>query len=138
MDSGTQVIARDFEVAGTASGPGPALPGLGEREIDGMQIAVASSLAPLRAGKQTTFTFSFSEGGAPVLDIQAWLGMAGHLIARSEDGATIAHIHAAEQAPPSDLLLASGTIYGPNIRFVYTFPQPGRYRLGAVRAETVL
>jgi hypothetical protein len=30
---------------------------------------------------------------------------------------------------PSEPLLAAGTIYGPDIRFVYTFPQPGRYQL---------
>jgi hypothetical protein len=131
QDSGTQVIARDFEVAGTAAGSAAPAPGLGAREVAGMQVTVASSLTPLRVGKQATFTFHFTERDAPVLDIQAWLGMAGHLIARSEDGATFAHIHAAEAMAPSEPLLASGTVYGPNIRFAYTFPQPGRYQLWA-------
>ena len=130
-DSGTQVIARDFEVGGTASSGAPTTvpTGLGTREVAGMQVTVTSSLTALKAGKQTTLTVHFTEDGAPVQDIQAWLGMAGHLIARSDDGATFAHVHAAEQMAPSEPLLAAGTIYGPDIRFVYTFPQPGRYQL---------
>jgi hypothetical protein len=132
QDSGTQVIARDFEVGGAAaSADPPAPPGLGPREIAGMQVNVTSSVTPVTAGKQATLTFNFSADGAPVLDIQPWLGMAGHLIARRTDGAIFAHIHAAEQMPPADPILAAGTIYGPNIRFAYTFPQPGRYQLWA-------
>ena len=38
------------------------------------------------------------------------------------------HIHAAERMPPPEPL-ASTTRYGPDIRFAYTFPQPGRYQL---------
>ena len=126
------MIAGDFEVSGTAVGTEPsATPGLGLREVAGMQVNVTSSLTPLRAGKQTTFTFHFTEKGQPVLDLQAWLGMAGHLIARSADGATFAHVHATEWTPPSEPILAAGTIYGPDIRFVYTFPQPGRYHVWA-------
>jgi hypothetical protein len=96
-----------------------------------MQVNITSSVTPLTAGKQATFTFNFSAGGAAVVDLQPWLGMAGHLIARRTDGALFAHIHAAEQMPPADPILAAGTIYGPNIRFAYTFPQPGRYQLWA-------
>ncbi|HET9221293.1 MAG TPA: hypothetical protein VFO07_02260, partial [Roseiflexaceae bacterium] len=111
QDSGTQVIARDFEVGGVAAGPiPPAPPGLGPREVDGMQVNVTSSVTPLTAGRQATFTFNFSADGAPVVDLQPWLGMAGHLIARRTDGAIFAHIHAAEQMPPSDPILAAGTI----------------------------
>ncbi|HJZ46665.1 MAG TPA: hypothetical protein VKE41_05845 [Roseiflexaceae bacterium] len=128
QDSGTQVISRDFELAGAAVAAAQPTPGLGEREVAGMQVNVASSLAPLRAGKQATISFSFSQAGAPVNDLQPWLGMGGHLIARSADGATFAHVHAIGPMAPSGVL-ASGVAYGPDIRFVYTFPQPGRYQI---------
>jgi hypothetical protein len=127
QDSGAQVIARDFQVGGASPSPAVVAPGLGQRTIGDLQVTVTSSLAPLRAGRQATLTFSFGQGGAQVADMQPWLGMAGHLIARSADGAIYAHIHAAERAPPD--LLVSTTRYGPDIRFAYTFPQPGRYQL---------
>ncbi|HEU5101784.1 MAG TPA: hypothetical protein VFU22_22340, partial [Roseiflexaceae bacterium] len=88
QDSGTQVIARDFELSGATVAASPLAPGLGQRDVAGMQVNVTSSLSPLQAGKQATFTFSFSRGGAPVGDLQPWLGMGGHLIARAADGAT--------------------------------------------------
>jgi hypothetical protein len=127
-DSGTQVLARDFVVAGTVLDRPVQLPPLGARQVGDMQVQVSSSLAELRAGKQATFTFSFSKGGKPVDDLQPWLGMAGHLIARSRDGAIFAHIHAQGPMAP-DGILATGVNYGPDIQFVYTFPQPGRYQL---------
>ena len=126
-DSGVQIIARDFQVRGTSASPAIPASGLGARDVGDLQVMVASSLAPLRAGYQATLTFSFSQGGAQVTDMQPWLGMAGHLIARSADGAIYSHVHAAEPAPPPNLL-ASAMRYGPNIRFAYTFPQPGRYQ----------
>jgi hypothetical protein len=130
QDSGVQVIARDFQVGG-ASGAAPApTPGLGPRGLGDLHVSVNSSLAPLRASRQTTLTFSFSAGAAPVTDLQPWLEMAGHLIARSADGAVYGHIHAAERTAPGGLV-ASTMRYGPDIRFVYTFPQPGRYQLWA-------
>jgi hypothetical protein len=127
-DSGTQVLARDFVVAGTALGRPVQLPPLGPRQVGDLQVQVGSSPAELKAGKQATFTFSFSKGGKPVDDLQPWLGMAGHLIARSRDGAIFAHIHAQGPMAP-DGILATGVNYGPDIQFVYTFPQPGRYQL---------
>jgi hypothetical protein len=128
QDSGTQVIARDFEVAGAAVAAAPPVQGLGPREAAGMQVDVTSSLMPLKAGKQATLTFSFSSAGKPVSDLQPWLGMAGHMIARSADAAIFAHVHAVGPMAPSGIV-SSGTVYGPDIRFVYTFPQPGRYQV---------
>jgi hypothetical protein len=128
QDSGTQVIARDFEVAGATVAAARPAQGLGPREVAGMQVDVTSSLTPLKAGKQATLTFSFSSAGKPVSDLQPWLGMAGHMIARSADEAIFAHVHAVGPMAASGIA-ASGTVYGPNIRFVYTFPQPGRYQV---------
>jgi hypothetical protein len=128
QDSGTQVIARDFEVGGATVAAAQPPPGFGAREVGDMQVDVSSSLTPLRAGKQATLTFSFSRGGAPVGDLQPWLGMAGHMIARDTSGSIFAHVHAVGPMAPSGIL-ESGVVYGPDIRFVYTFPQPGRYQV---------
>jgi hypothetical protein len=127
QDSGVQVIARDFEVGGAAVAAAAPAPGLGEREIGNLRVNVSSSIAPLRAGRQATLTFSLSGADGPLHDLQLWLGMPGHLIARSADGMILGHIHAAEQLPPVEMI--DSVRYGPDIRFVYTFPRPGRYQL---------
>jgi hypothetical protein len=128
QDSGVQVISRDFTVGGSTTAPPAASPGgLGAHQAGGLRVDVRSSQTPLRAGQQATLTFSMSANGVPITDMQPWLEMAGHLIARSADGAIYGHIHAAEPLPPSETL--NTVRYGPDIRFVYTFPQPGRYQL---------
>jgi hypothetical protein len=140
QDSGSQVLTREFEVGGTGAAPaGEAPAGLGSREVDGLQIDVTSSLTPLKAGRQATLTFSLAADGTPANDIQPWLGMAGHLLARSADGAVFAHIHAAEAMAPGGVA-GTGIRYGPDIRFAYTFPEPGRYHLWAQfkRADKII
>jgi hypothetical protein len=127
-DSGTQVIARDFVVGGTGAGRPAQFQGLGARQIGDLQVQVAAGVPELRSGKQALFTFSFSKDGKPVSDLQPWLGMGGHLIARSDDGAIFAHVHALGPMAPSGIL-ETGINYGPDIQFVYTFPQPGRYQI---------
>ncbi len=128
QDSGTQVIARDFTIAGSANAAAPQFQGMGTRTVDGMQVTLKASTEPIKAGKQAIFTFSFSKDGKPLDDLQPWLGMGGHLIARSDDGAIFGHIHAQGPMAPAGLL-ATGTNYGPDIQFVYTFPEPGHYQL---------
>lgn len=127
-DSGTQVLSHDFELGGAATAAPAQFAGLGPREAGGMQVTVQSSVSALAAGRQATFTFSFSQNGKPVNDLQPWLGMAGHMIARGDDGALFAHIHAVGPMAPAGLM-ATGVNYGPDIQFVYTFPQPGRYQV---------
>jgi hypothetical protein len=132
--SGTQVIARRFQVGGgpsTATAPAADIPGLGARTIDGLSIDVSASQPP-RAGRQTTLTLHVSAGGQPVTDIAPWLGMAGHLIARSADGQVFGHIHAvgAMLTGTVDTSVAP-PVFGPDIQFVYTFPSAGRYYLWA-------
>jgi hypothetical protein len=128
--SGSQIVARDFVVSGDAVGTPPAAAGLGPREVGGVQIDVTSSTEALQAGRQSVLTFRLSEGGTPVADVQPWLGMAGHLIARSADETVFSHVHAAERmAEPGPM--GQALQYGPEIRFVYTFPTPGRYHAWA-------
>ncbi|KAB8141520.1 hypothetical protein F8S13_19140 [Chloroflexia bacterium SDU3-3] len=129
VDSGSQVLRGSFSVAGAAVAATPA-PGLGQRSVGGVQVDVQADAAP-RAGQQSTLTFSFRDAaGQPIRDLSPWLGMAGHLMARSADGVIFAHVHAAERMPPYGRpMLVNGVTYGPDIRFVYTFPQAGRYQV---------
>lgn len=131
QESGSQIAQRTFTVGGAGPAtPAQPAPGLGMREVNGLQVRSWASQPSIRAGRQTTLTFSFAQGGQPVTTMQPWLGMAGHLIARSADEAIYAHVHAAEpMAPPG--FAAQGVRYGPDVRFVYTFPVPGRYQLWA-------
>jgi hypothetical protein len=95
-----------------------------------VQVTVAAAQEQLRAGRQATLTFSFSAEGTPLTDLEPWLGMAGHLIAQDAGGTIFSHIHALEgMVAPKDELDGIPPRFGPSVRFVYTFPQPGAYRL---------
>ncbi|MEV4068161.1 hypothetical protein [Nonomuraea fuscirosea] len=60
------------------------------------------------AGRPATIELDTPAGVRP------WLGMAGHLLIRSQDGAFFGHVH--EMGTP-----------GSRLRFTFSFPQAGRY-----------
>lgn len=137
IDSGIQVIVRTFSIAGPQPSPAQQAPGLGSRRLGNVDVDVSSS-QPLRAGRQTTLTFSLSENGQPISTLEPWLGMAGHLMARDSDGSIFGHIHAiGPMAGPKDVAIQQ--FFGPDIRFVYTFPKAGRYYLwGQVKYQDTI
>jgi hypothetical protein len=126
-NAGPQLVARPFAVAGDAAPAAAPPPGLGPRQAGGLSVTVGSARQPLRAGEPSTLTLDISEGGRPVADLQPWLGMGGHLIVLAADGATVGHVHAAGPMAPA----GAAVRYGPRLSFVYSFPQPGAYRLWA-------
>lgn len=131
QQSGSQVLAQPFEVGG-APVPNPSpTPGLGTHVLAGSAQATVTASGALRAGKQAVLTFSFRDGDGPINDIQLWLGMPGHLIARRSDGALFSHVHAAEVVPSSLEVDPATLRYGPDVRFAYTFAQPGSYQVWA-------
>jgi len=94
----------------------------------------AEVIAPAAvAGRPTRVSVAFTrEGGAPVTDLQGWLGMAGHLMLlgpglrgvpdTADPASAFGHVHDMSAAGPA------GT-YGPQVGFDYTFPRAGRYAL---------
>ncbi|MFI6482967.1 hypothetical protein ACIBH1_33905 [Nonomuraea sp. NPDC050663] len=127
QESGGQLLTGEFTVAGggergtddTSRGePGEAEPGGGDpsgdergggeptaRSVGGVPRLVPA--VPV-AGRPTTVEVDTVAASRP------WLGMAGHLIVRSADGAFLGHVHE---------MGAGGT----TLRFTFGFPAPGRY-----------
>ncbi|MFB4262657.1 hypothetical protein [Nonomuraea sp. GTA35] len=97
----------------------------------------ASGSRPARTGQRPVVEPARPVAGRPVtltLDtglasVQPWLGMAGHLIVRSQDGGYLGHVHEAAsmattaERPPDE----SVARYGPRLSFTFSFPRPGRY-----------
>lgn len=129
-DGGHQVARTAFEVAGPATVAAAPAPGPGLREVAGMQVDVAVPEAV--AGRPTSVTATFGQGGRQVTDLQGWLGMAGHLLVLGpglggtpdpmDPASAFGHVHDMGAPGPA------GT-YGPRISFEHTFPRAGRHQL---------
>ncbi|MGN9847294.1 hypothetical protein ACTMTI_55380 [Nonomuraea sp. H19] len=96
-DSGGQLITGEFAVGGDSA-------------VVPKDRPVTPRLQPAVpvAGRPTTIEL---DATGPV---RPWLGMAGHLIIRSQDGSFLGHVHE----------MGSG---GSRLRFTFGFPAPGRY-----------
>jgi hypothetical protein len=87
---------------------------------DGYRVELAGSLSPGKAGE---LKLKVSRDGAPVTDLQPYLGAYGHLVAlRSGD---LAYLHVHPNGEPGD----GTTKPGPEISFTATAPSAGTYRL---------
>ncbi|UBU17408.1 hypothetical protein [Nonomuraea gerenzanensis] len=121
-DSGGQLVTADFTVGGEAraSAEPDASAEAGAAEDRGAAedtsaaedggAAATPRLQPVApvAGRPATIELDTPAGVRP------WLGMTGHLIVRSQDGAFLGHVH--EMGTP-----------GSRLRFTFSFPTSGRY-----------
>lgn len=118
-------VSAQREVTAAAAGSGP-------RDVAGMHVDVAVSAAAV--ARTTRVTLSFADANGPVRDLQAWLGMAGHLVVLGpatsgpdpdplDPATSFAHVH--DMDPP----VQGG--FGPTMVFDYVFPSAGRYQLWA-------
>jgi hypothetical protein len=78
--------------------------------VDGLKVALTSGAA--KAGHEAELGFAVTRGGRTV-EVQPYLGARGHLVALREGDLAFLHVH-----PDADRL-----------RFMASFPSPGRYRL---------
>jgi hypothetical protein len=89
-------------------------------EVDGYQVRLTGDLTP---GKASNVTATVTKRGAPVADLQPYLGAYGHLVALR--AADLGYLHVHPLGEPGD----GATPAGPEIRFAVEVPTAGTYRL---------
>jgi hypothetical protein len=112
-------LGNDLAVRGAYR---PAAPAADARSatVDGYTVTLDGDLTP---GEEARLTLSLSRDGAPVTDLEPYLGAYGHLVAlRAGD---LAYLHVHPQGAPDDGV----TEPGPDVVFYAEVPSPGRYHL---------
>ncbi len=123
--------SREVRVAGTVPAR-TALPAYDVREavVGGARIRL---LGDARVGETSDFTLRFTDAdGAPVDDLQPYLGAAGHVVVMRSDGSGFGHRHAETyDGKGRPVLAVPGTRFGPELDLHVRFDRPGAYRLWA-------
>ena len=84
-------------------------------QLDGYRVELTGDLV---AGQPSPVALTVSRDGAPVTDLQPYLGAYGHLVALREGDLAYLHVHP-DGAPAA----------GPQVSFVAEVPSAGTYRL---------
>jgi Cu+-exporting ATPase len=126
------IDAQQVTVAGEAP---PAVPlpvdDVREATVDGVRITLAGD-AHVDDVSDFTLTFADAATGAPVDDLEPYLGAAGHVVVMREDGTRFGHHHAEtfdDEGRPVPAL--PGTEFGPELDLHARFEVAGGYRLWA-------
>ncbi|MCZ7421278.1 MULTISPECIES: hypothetical protein [unclassified Micromonospora] len=88
--------------------------------VDGYTVTLAGTPRP---GHSTTLTLTVNRDGAPVTDLEPYLGAYGHLVALRRGDLAYLHVH--PEGAPGD----GRTAPGPQVSFATEFPSAGTYRL---------
>jgi hypothetical protein len=89
-------------------------------QVDGYQVRLDGDLVP--GGDSQVFA-TITRDGAPVTDLEPYLGAFGHLVALRRDDLTYLHVH------PDGAVPAPTDRAGPAIAFTTEVPAAGDYRL---------
>ncbi|MFO7252966.1 MAG: hypothetical protein DIU60_019680 [Actinomycetes bacterium] len=112
-------LGADLLVAGDHR-PGPLPEPTRTAKVGDYTVTLEGDLVP---GRERTLTLTVTKDGAPVTDLQPYLGAYGHLVAlRAGD---LAYLHVHPDGGPGD----GKTPPGPEITFHTTVPSTGDYRL---------
>lgn len=120
---GMQVVPVELTVEGTPPAAVPLV--VDDRQaktVDGFTARLAAD-APLVAGQNLGLVVSLARDGAPVTDLEPFLGAMGHLIIVSADREHFVHSHPLEHRGRRDR--------GPDVRFQCRFPTGGTYKAWA-------
>ncbi len=120
--AGMQVVPVDLAVAGEEPPPRLLVP-TREAQVDGFAFSLQAP-QPLAALVNQRLVLRVTRDGAPVNDLEPFLGAPGHLVVIRQDRRHFVHTHPVEPA-------GGPAIRGPEIVFPALFPAPGRYKAWA-------
>jgi len=118
-DGNSLTLGADLTVPGTLQ-PAPLPPSSTVASVDGYTVTLTGQLT---AGQASPLTLSVTRGGAPVTDLDPYLGAYGHLVALRQGDLGYLHVH--PDGEPGD----GTTSPGPDIEFHAEVPSAGTYRL---------
>ncbi|GGK55409.1 hypothetical protein [Nocardia camponoti] len=112
-------LGADLRVSGVYDVQ-PLPPPVPTAKVGDYTVTLNGNVAP---GIGSPVTLNVSRNGAPVTDLQPYLGAYGHLVAlRASD---LAYLHVHPEGSPAD----GKTPAGPKVKFIVNAPSPGDYRL---------
>jgi Cu+-exporting ATPase len=144
--NGDQIVQRDeLTVGAPSAGPATLTEDLAPKTYGSVRVGLSGADA-IRAGQEAALTFHLDDAatGAPIADLQPYLGAPAHGVVISEDAATFAHTHgeavggagAGHSSMPdmpgmpgmSHSTMSAGG-FGPDIAIHHTFETPGLFKL---------
>lgn len=98
-----------------------------KKTIAGMSVELQLPADGLIAGRTETFIYRMTDArtGAPVTDLEPYLGAWGHSLALSDDTVSVVHAHPTELLPET----GAATGGGPVLTFKGLLPKAGGYRI---------
>lgn len=91
-----------------------------DKAVEGTRVKLTMPEAIAGREQLVTFDVEDAETGAPISDLEPFLGATGHLLVASADLASVFHSH-----PVAEL----GRAGGPTVVFQVLFPRAGQYRM---------
>ena len=132
LGAGPQVIASPLVTAGFGGDIESAMPHLTPdatlaKTVDGVNVVFQIERSKIVAGQDIDVPIHLAEAatGAPVGDLQRYLGAFGHAMMVSEDMMEYVHAHPAEMLEGTTVTSGGG----PDLVFHALFPKAGHYRI---------
>ena len=132
VGGGPQMIASPLVTAGFDGDIASSWPNLKPdtsfvKTANGVTVDLQIDPAKLIAGEEADVPIHFEDAktGAPVKDLQRYLGAFGHAMMLSEDMTEHVHAHPAEMLEGTTITEGGG----PDLVFHALFPKPGNYRI---------
>jgi Cu+-exporting ATPase len=144
--AGDYVLYDEFELAGhadevhgfnlrvgdTPSAAAHLTPDLAPQTVAGYTATIQPQGA-IQAGQLSRFVVHITRDGAPVTDLQPYLGAASHVVVLDAQADGFTHVHGvAGSTPPAGEMgeMADAPAqFGPDYAFSHTFAQPGLYKV---------